>query len=107
MGLATTTSQIYHGSYEVPKIRDIARPIDIAVCHSVVIMHVYYALTYCAKRWSFNFACMYLSILYSVVTYWILDLSKSTKWHAVLHIISGIGSTLFFLEPSCGKISYI
>jgi hypothetical protein len=103
MGMSITTSQVYHGFYESKTIRDIARPIDMIVCHNVVLMHIYYALTYCKAWMSFNFAMMYSSILYAAATYWLLDLSQSDTWHAILHIVSGIGSTMFFLEQSCGK----
>lgn len=101
LGLATLTSQIYHGSYELKAIRDIIRPIDIWVCHTVVVMHIYYALTICVRQWTLNILTMYGSILYSAVTYWIMDLSRSYNWHAILHIVSGIGSIMFFSERQC------
>ena len=99
VGASVVCSQLCHGFYHDPGWRAILRPIDMVVCHSVVVMHVWVANTVCSNPFTWNIIVMYVSIAYAAMTYWVLGKSTSYAWHVALHLITGMGSTAFMLGP--------
>lgn len=102
LGASVICSQIYHGFYHHERFRAVFKPIDMAVCHLAIVLFVWTSLHYCTYVLTSRYVLgMYSTILYAALTYWVMDMSQSDFWHAVLHVITGLGASYYFLDPYC------
>lgn len=99
LGASVICSEFYHGWYDDLQWRRFLKPIDMTICHVVVLMHVWIAHTVCLDPFTWNIFMLYACIAYAIITYWMIGLSVSNTWHAVLHLVTGFGSTCFILGP--------
>lgn len=97
MGCIIIMSQIYHSTYH-----PLAKVLDMTLVHYMVVYHIWSAL-YCGVL-TWKVLLMYLAILYSGLSFWILKLSRQNDWyHAVIHLVTTIGSYLYISEQLCIK----
>lgn len=95
LGGILVTSQIYHATHH-----PISLMVDLALVHFMVTYHVWYAL-YC-RVFTWRICFMYGAIVYSGISFWILRLSKQNDlYHAVIHVLTCMGSYFLLSEPLC------
>lgn len=92
MQLVIATSWLYHGG-----LREI-KWLDMGLAHMLIVYHVCHAIAYSQSIWQGHVMLMFAAVLYAAWVYWYMGLSnKHDSWHASIHMITALGSSVYIL----------